>query len=307
MQGPDGDKGSPKKKPAGPQKKAELEVDAAKYPAWAVAKWGSSSKDEPSASKGPSGKKAEKSKSASKTPSASVKKEAAKACSACRKSKCACTASKKKTAAVAVPPETKQYESRLERLYKRRFAQLEQEQNKKVAAVVDDVAAKFRKALKLATARQQLNLEASPIKAAFAETLLAPMDLTGDEYYPGMDQHLAVTLTERAASIGFGEFVNQTVERAAELMKLSDDAFGAIEADVKNLQPVAPPMVEDHPSSHRAELARTAARQGNLQVAPAPTDSFNAPRGQRHDRSGIRGALGNTKIHRTGISLKQND
>jgi hypothetical protein len=314
MQSPDGDKGSPKKNDTGAvKKKGEVEVEAKKpMPAWAKALWAPSSSKGPSASKDPSGRTAEKSKSKSKSrsaskPSASMGKEAAVACSSCKKSKGRCACSKKKNAGVAVPAETKQYESRLERLYKRRFAQLEQEQNKKVAAVVDDVAIKFRKALSLAAARQQLNLEASPIKAAFAETLLAPMDLSGDEYYPGMDQNLAVTLTERAASIGFGEFVDQTVARAAELMKLSDDAFGAIEADVKNLQPVAPPIVENEQSDRRAELARTAARQGNLQVAPAPTDSFAAPRGQRHDRSGIRGALGNTKIHRTGISLKQDE
>lgn len=299
MESPDGDRGAPKKTKAGPQKKE------AKLPEWAK-KFMSK---EPSADKEGSADKGSKhhksaSKSVSASKSKSVSKKAAVACSSC-KGVCACSKNKKK-AGIEITAESKQYESRLERLYKRRFAQLEQEQNKKVATVVDDVAVKFRKALLLAAARQQLNLEASPIKAAFAETLLSPMDLSGDEYYPGMDQNLAVTLTERAAAAGFDEFVTQTITRAAELMKLSDDAFIAIEADVKNLQPVAPPVTDGNRLDRRADVARTAARRGNLQVAPAPTDSFAVPRGQRHDRSGIRGALGNTKIHRNGITLKQN-
>ena len=314
----DGATGDMQGNPRGaPGKKVTAEVEKeAKRPEW-LKKFDSKSTSKstskaPSASKSKSASKpkAEAAASKSKSKPAFLNKSASKHCTGCNKSpsKCACTASKKaKTAGIEVTAETKKYESRLERLYKRRYAQLEQEQNKKVAEVVDVVADKFKKALRLATARQQLNLEMSPIKAAFAETLLAPMDLTGDEYYPGMDQHLAVTLTEKAASVGFEEFVDQTVARAAELMKLSDDAFIALEADVKHLQPVAPPIVEDNQLDHRAEKARTAARQGNLQVAPAPTDHFAAPRGQRHDRSGIRGALGNTKIHRTGITLQQND
>jgi hypothetical protein len=311
MQPPDGSKGAPAKKTKDLQTKK-----GSKETKW-WEKFNKSTSKEPSASK-PKAEAAAVSKSASKSKSKSKSKSggskpafldkvASTACKACKKnkSKCACTASKK--AGIEVTAETKQYESRLERLYKRRFAQLEQEQNKKVAAVVDDVAVKFRKALSLAAARQQLNLEVSPIKAAFAETLLSPMDLSNDEYYPGMDQTLAVTLTERAASAGFNEFVNQTVARAAELMKMSDEAFGALEADVKNLQPVAPPIAESNKLDHRAELARTAARQGNLQVAPTSTDNIAVPRGQRHDRSGIRGALSNTKLHRSGITLKQNE
>ena len=323
MQNPDGSKGAPAKKTKeGPvKKKGEVEVTAKGSKPW-YAKFKSKSKGTGSASKstGSASKSSSKpstskpkaeaaaasiSKSASKPSASKPSKAAIAKCSKCAKSKCACGSKRK--AGFDITAETKKYESRLERLYKRRYAQLEQEQTKKVSAVVDDVALRFRKALSLAAARQQLNLEMSPIKAAFAETLLSPMDLSNDEYYPGMDQNLAVTLTERAASAGFAEFVEQTVARAAELMKMSEDAFGALEADVKNLQPVAPPVVDDNQFDERSAVARTAARQGNLQVAPTSTDHFAAPRGQRHDRSGIRGALGNTKIHRTGISLKQND
>jgi hypothetical protein len=208
-------------------------------------------------------------------------------------SKCSCR---------SASAEAKKYESRMERIYKTRFAKLEQERDAAVDKVAVVVAEKFTRALKVAAARQRLNLEESPIKIAFADALLTPTDLPGDEYFPGMDMQLTQTLIERAASDGFGPFVDRLVERAAEFLKMSDEAFTAIEADVKNLQPVLPVAADAGRVAGANVDKRTAARQGNMHLAPAPSEA--AAREERVERGSLRDALGNTKIKRTSSFLR---
>lgn len=212
-------------------------------------------------------------------------------------SKCPPDCSKhKKAAKVASAEETRQYESRLERLYKRRLTQVASERDEKVAKVTDVVAEKFKRALKLAASRQRLNLEESPLKIAFADVLLNPMDLPNDEYFPGVDIPLAQTIIERAAADGFDPFVDRIIERAAELMKVSDETFATLEADVNNLQPVLPAAPDAGLSQSNRELRR-AASEGNMHLAPRASD--DSARVERMDRSAVRTALNNTKIHRS--------
>lgn len=188
--------------------------------------------------------------------------------------------------------ELKGLELRMERLYKGRIAKLQAEAEKREAGITAKLADKFKRALKLAARRQSLNLEESPIKAAFADVLLTPMDLGYGEYYPGMDEGLTVTLVERSAAIGMDDFIEKTVNRAADFMKLSDEAFGHIEADIKNLQTVMPAAAAPIVDMEHANHVRTAVRDGNLQLASAPSEAV------RHDRTQLQAALGTTKIHR---------
>lgn len=211
--------------------------------------------------------------------------------SKCGTSKCSC-----KKAAKADP--VKSLETRLERLYRARIAKVQTEANSKVEKVADGVAVKFQRALKLAAARQRLNLEYSPIKAAFADALLQPMDLNASEYYPGMDEGTATALIERAASEGMEEFVDALVTRAAELVKMSDDTFGALEADVNNLQPVTPPISRMETTAENKNL-RQAARSGNLHIAPSSPDAVT-PKQERTARADVRGALAGTTVTRRG-------
>jgi hypothetical protein len=185
----------------------------------------------------------------------------------------------------------KDLELRMERLYKGRIAKLKEETQKREAALTDRLAGKFKRALKLAAKRQALNLEMSPIKAAFADVLLNPHDLGGGEFYPGMDEQLATTLIEKASALGMDEFVDKVVDRAAELMKTSDETFGHIEADLKNLQPVMP-AAQARADAPEPSHKREAARNGNMQLAAAPSE---AP---RHDRTQLQAALGGTKVQR---------
>lgn len=204
----------------------------------------------------------------------------------------------RKAERVASAEETRQYESRLERLYKRRLTQVAAERDEKVAKVQDVVAEKFKRALKLAASRQRLNLEESPLKIAFADVLLNPMNLPNDEYFPGVDIPLAQTIIERAAADGFDPFVERIIERAAELMKISDETFATLEADVHNLQPVIPATVDPGLSQSNGELRR-AASNGNMHLAPRATD--DSTRVEKMDRSAVRTALNNTKIHRSHV------
>jgi hypothetical protein len=184
-----------------------------------------------------------------------------------------------------------QYESRLSRLYKNRLAAVKSEFEKREASTVDVVASTFKRALKLAAARQQLNLEMSPIKAAFAETLMSNQDLGNNEVYPGMDERLAVQLTEQATASGMDEFIDKLITRAAELSRLPKEAFEAMDADVKNLQPVLPPITASA-KDISSGAKREAASSGNFAIPATPHEEF-IPHG---GRSLLKSALGRTTV-----------
>jgi hypothetical protein len=196
--------------------------------------------------------------------------------------------------ATTINDEVKKVTSRLERLYKGRIAKLTTERDEKVTKVAEELSAKFKKCMRLAAARQKLNLEYSPIKAAFAEALLSPIDIGHDEYYPGMDEELVTIIAEKAADLGYTEFVDQLIDRAAELMKMSNETFTAFEADIDNLQPVMLPVQTNYMKQSNSAL-RKAACDGNQIVAPTSIDSVPDNRSRLNIRSALTNSIINKK------------
>lgn len=207
--------------------------------------------------------------------------------------------------AASVKEATKQYTSRLERLYKARLEKVTVESLEKVAAaekaVADRVAGKFLRALKLAARRQALNLEFSPMKASMHDVLTAERDLDADSYYPGMDVGTAAHIVEATTEVGFDGFVDSLVKRASEFVNMNDEAFAALEGDIKHLQP-APISINVQASRRTAskDEVREAAVKGNLALAPAPTTEAIS---DGDNRNNIRSALGSTKVRRTSQAL----
>lgn len=190
--------------------------------------------------------------------------------------------------------------ARLERLYKNRLAKVSQDAQSKVAAATKTVEAKFARALKLAASRQALNIEASPLKAAMFDVLASEQDIDADSFYPGMDSITASVLVENTMEAGYGEFVDSLMKRATELMAMSDDAFKAIESDVKNLRPVPVQVHTAATKTASREGLRQAAVAGNMVLAPsAPSETIS----DVSKRDSIRSALDATKVRRASAGL----
>jgi hypothetical protein len=210
---------------------------------------------------------------------------------------------------------TKQYVSRLHRLYKARLGDVRKSAMDKLANVEKvaekKVSDRFLRAAKLAAKRQALNLEHSPIKAAFADALIAQCDLDQDTVYPGMDTSTATHLIEAATRNGFDGFVESIVKRASEFMNMSEEALSAIEKDVENLNTIK--VVASHATSlprvaseAKSELLRKAAVEGNMVVAPAHAhEATSKDISEGGGRQNIRSALGTTKLQRTSSKLKK--
>jgi hypothetical protein len=195
----------------------------------------------------------------------------------------------------AVTDLAKKHVARVEKLYKSRLANIKSE-------VFESLKSKFARALKLAAKRQALNLESSPMKARMFDVLTSELDLGGDEFYPGMDPVTASTLIEATAD-GFEATASSMVDRAAELVAMSDEAFDALENDVKHLQPVgisvqALRQAKNEPS----QAVRKAAVEGNLPINPSASFSDSDVDDTvpvNNSRRNIRAALGNTMVSRT--------
>lgn len=199
---------------------------------------------------------------------------------------------------------TEKTAGRIERLYKNRLNKASEEASKKVAdaekVATQKVAAKLLRTLKLAAKRQALNMEFSPLKATMCDVLTNRLDIDSESYYPGMDPITATSIVEATTQTGLDQFVESLVKRASELMSMSNETLDAIEADIKNLQ-VAPLSVPKMARKASADNAvRQAAINGNLALAPSPTDETISNTGNRDT---IRSALGTTKVHRASQAL----
>jgi hypothetical protein len=197
------------------------------------------------------------------------------------------------------------FENRIKKLYQARFAKLQEDSEKRIADAHANVFDFFARCMHLAAKRQALNLEQSPLKQAFGDVLLQPMDLDASSYFPGMDQHTAVSLIERAANDGFEPFVNSLLTRAADLMNKGEEFLKSAEEDVGHLTPVAPPVMEmaaavepEEPN----EIAREAAR-GNMMLAPAPADRVVGGPDVTDKRASLRAALGRTRVNKVAQQL----
>lgn len=207
-------------------------------------------------------------------------------------------------AAVAEGTSTEKTAGRLDRLYKNRLAKVSEEATKKVAdaekVALTKISSKLLRALKLAAKRQALNLEFSPLKASMCDVLTNKLDVDADSYYPGMDTTTATRIIEASAGASMDAFVDSLVKRATEFMSMNDEAFGAIEADVKNLQPAPLTVTEPVQKVASKEDLRAAAVKGNLALAPSPTSETISNTGNRDN---IRSALGTTKVRRASQAL----
>jgi hypothetical protein len=116
--------------------------------------------------------------------------------------------------------------------------------------------------------------------------------------YPGMDNLTASTLVEATARNAFAEFVDSLMVRAAELLKMPEDALKAIEADINNIRPIAMTVSTSKTASSANPQLRKVASDGNMIVAPS--DALPSQEGIPSDsnRNNIRSALGTTKICR---------
>jgi hypothetical protein len=198
--------------------------------------------------------------------------------------------------------------TRLERLYQGRMAKAADETAKKMATLektaVDKAIAKLSRAIKLASRRQALNLEFSPLKAAMHDVLVSELELDSEYVYPGMDNMTASRLVEAASATAFSEFTESLMSRAAEFLKMSDEALTSIEVDVKNLRPVSIQVQASvQGGSQQNQIAREAALDGNLIIAPAASDSKPITSAGR--AGNIRLALNTTKVNRASKALKK--
>lgn len=215
-------------------------------------------------------------------------------CKTCNKESCIC-----KSASL-----DKKYVTRMERIYKNRIEKVSETAADKVAVAektaTDKVAAKFLRSLKLAAKRQALNLEASPLKARLFDVLSTELDLDHESVYPGMDALTASRLVEATADAAFDEFVDSIVKRATEFIAMNDEAFAAVEADVKNLQTIPVSVSVQAPRMAARNDVRQAAMNGNLVVAPSSTKEVVS---SGNKRDNIRSALDTTKVRRTSQAL----
>ena len=198
--------------------------------------------------------------------------------------------------------------TRLERLYQGRMAKAADETAKKMAnlekTAVDKAVAKLSRAIKLASRRQALNLEFSPLKAAMHDILVSELELDSEYVYPGMDNMTASRLVEATSETAFSEFTNSLMSRAAEFLKMSDEALTSLEVDVKNLRPVSIQIQASvQGKSQQNQAAREAALDGNLIIAPAAPD--NKPITSAGRAGNIRLALNTTKVNRASKALKK--
>ncbi len=197
--------------------------------------------------------------------------------------------------------------SRLERLYKSRFDDLKTKGNAKIASLEKDIAdklkAKFVRAMKLAAKRQALNLEQSPVKVAMFDTLTSEFDIDSDSVYPGMDEVTASVVIERTASSSFDDFAIKLIDRAEKFASMSEEAFTELEADIQNLVPTSVVASSKKVASKEEEslTTRKAAVEGNLHLAPSPTNETITDVGNKgNNRVTIREALGTTRVASSG-------
>lgn len=202
---------------------------------------------------------------------------------------------------------------RIERLYKSRLEKATKAASDKLAGVTADavkqVQGKMFRALNLAAKRQALNLEASPLKIHMFDVLSNELDIDTESFYPGMDSITASRIVETSVAGGYNDFVDVLVKRATEFMSMSDEAFNALEADVKNLRPASITVqAASQPVMNKSASLRKEASSGNLLLAPNAKDTevvANVPSTGKRDN--IRSALATTKISRTSGKLLTQD
>lgn len=173
----------------------------------------------------------------------------------------------------------------------------------------------FVRALRIAARRQEVGLEASPIKLA-AEAVLSETREIGRNaadgqpiVYQGLDSELTRYLVAEMFSVGHGDHLNSLIERAASLMSRGEQYLLDAEADARNLSHSLPPMTAavstrvDEAGLH-AEAMRRQALNGNLHLNPQPPLQGAV---EGHDRrAALQRALGGTVVGSARVKLGLN-
>jgi hypothetical protein len=199
----------------------------------------------------------------------------------------------------AAQEERRTLQAKLERIYKGKLDKLAAE---RVKAAQDAFVERFKRGMRLAALRMAKNVEDHLLKEAMFETLAQPMDLGGDEQFPGMgdDSELMATLIEDGIGEHTAAFADKLCARALELSAMSDEALQSLEKDAEKLRiaPVVTPNQAPSPAPRRAAL-RDRARDGSLTTlnmtagADAPAEGGT---NSRFDRNQLRQAFAMSKV-----------
>jgi hypothetical protein len=125
--------------------------------------------------------------------------------------------------------------------------------------------ARFERCLHLASERQRLNREESPLKISMADALLKPFDINDQERFAGCETDLTAMLVERGMQDGMPQHTASIILRAKELYSLDDRVLADSERDLK--KSIAAPVVAHHAAraqrSERAAAIESRAIEGN--------------------------------------------
>jgi hypothetical protein len=145
----------------------------------------------------------------------------------------------------------------------------------------------------------QLNHYDHPYKAAAMDVLTADdVRFSNGESFIPMDSHTAQEIVELISSEGHGAFVNQLLNKTADLLDKSDNYLKDVEKDIHGLAPT-PVEVEDTSTieDRVSSVMQRRASEGNFDRSPSggmapPTDNMQS-------------AFGATKVARNLAALKK--
>lgn len=138
--------------------------------------------------------------------------------------------------------------AKIQKFFERKIASLKSEWTKEKAALeaqldkraeqkAKAMMARFERCLHLASERQRLNREESPLKVAMADALLEPFDINDRERFQGIDIPLTAMLVERGVETGMPAHLAALLNRAREIYKYDDRLLADAERDLKRARP----------------------------------------------------------------------
>lgn len=159
---------------------------------------------------------------------------------------------------------TSSLEERYRKLYSSRA-------KKAVEKNVESFAKKLVKCIKIASTRMKLNHDDHRFKAAMVDVLTSnsgDIQFSNGDVYSGMNEVTAVELTELISEEGHDNFVNDLLDRAADLLEKDNKYLDDIESDIGNLIPINVNVEEKHTAltNNKASKARREMRDGNFSI-----------------------------------------
>jgi len=212
--------------------------------------------------------------------------------------------------------EKKAYETRVKKAFEAKYAKKVKLVEREVAKAKEAAVQSFCKALRIVAARQDVNIEASPLKLA-AQAVLGQTRQIGvdaatgqpiqyEGMHPEMVNFLVADLNKRSRR----DDIENLMNRAAETMTRGDRYLMDAEKEARRFQASVPQLTDARiagPVDHvalRAASVRQAAMNGNVVVTTAPPPEA-AGNGGFDKRSAIRGAVNGTLVSDTLNRLQQ--